>query len=455
MTVTDFLMDFAIASVFILIGQLIRAKLKVMQRFFIPASMIAGFLALALGKQGANILPFSKSIGSYAGILIIIVFAAVGMNGFSVNKSNFKAELDRVGSYFSYKVLAQAIQFCLGPLFSILVISKLFPQISYGFGLCLAAGFSGGHGTAAAVGSAFKKLGFADGMDIAMTCATVGILTGIFGGLFFINLATKKGWTKYIKSFSYISGDLKTGLIKEENRKPIGKETISSMVLDPIAFHLAILLAASGVGIVLNKYIDKTFHLDLPSYLLSFIFAFILYIIFRKTGVEKYVDTNIINRLSGTATDYLVFFGIASIKIPIIIKYAVPLLLLILAGFVIVFLTLMYFGPAMNKGSWFERSIFVFGYSTGVFAIGFILLRIVDPENKSKTLNDTALAGPLTTPFEMFAWSFGPMMLLNGQHWKFIGIYLLLTVACVILNKICKWWLGLPLDRPALGEEEK
>jgi ESS family glutamate:Na+ symporter len=456
MTVTDVLMDFAIASVFILLGQLIRAKVKIMQRFFIPASMIAGFLALALGKQGANVLPFSKSIGSYAGILIIIVFAAVGMNGFSVNKSNFKAELDRVGSYFSYKVLAQAIQFCLGPLFSILVISKLFPQISYGFGLCLAAGFSGGHGTAAAVGSAFNKLGFADGMDIAMTCATVGILTGIFGGLFFINLGTKRGWTKYIKSFSYISGDLKTGLIEEKNRKPIGKETISSMVLDPIAFHLAILLAASGVGIVLNKYIDATFHLDLPSYLLSFIFAFILYLIFSKTGVEKYVDTNIINRLSGTATDYLVFFGIAAIKIPIIIKYAVPLLLLILAGFVIVFLTLMYFGPAMNKGSWFERSIFVFGYSTGVFAIGFILLRIVDPENKSKTLNDTALAGPLTTPFEMFAWSFGPMMLLNGQHWKFIGIYLLLTIGCVVLNKVCKWWwLGLPLDRPALGEEEK
>ena len=454
MSVTDVLMDFAIASLLILVGQLIRAKVRIVQKFFIPASMIAGFIGLALGKQGANILPFSKSIGSYAGILIIIVFAAVGMNGFSVSKSNFKAELDRVGSYFSYKVLAQAIQFCLGPLFSILVISKLFPQISYGFGLCLAAGFSGGHGTAAAVGSVFKKLGFEDGMDIAMTCATIGILTGIFGGLFFINLATKKGWTKYIKSFAYISGDLQTGLIQEGHRNSIGKETISSMVLDPIAFHLAILLTASGVGVVLNKLIEGRFHIELPSYLLSFIFAFILYLIFRKTGVEKYVDTQIINRLSGTATDYLVFFGIASIKIPIIVKYAMPLLLLILAGFVIVFLTLMYFGPAMNKGSWFERSIFVFGYSTGVFAIGFILLRIVDPENRSKTLNDTALAGPLTTPFEMFAWSAGPIMLLNGQHWTFIGLYLLLTAACVVLNKVCKWWwLDLPLDRPAVDEE--
>lgn len=134
MSVNDFLLDFAIASLFIMIGQLIRAKVKVVQKFFVPASMIAGFIALALGSQGLNILPFSEAIGSYAGVLIIVIFAAVGINGFSFSKNDFKAEVDRIGSYFSYKVLAQAIQFSLAPLFSILVISKLFPDINYGFG---------------------------------------------------------------------------------------------------------------------------------------------------------------------------------------------------------------------------------------------------------------------------------------------------------------------------------
>ena len=41
--------------------------------------------------------------------------------------------------------------------------------------------------------TAFERLGDLDAMDIAMTCATVGILSGIFGGLFFIKLGTKKG----------------------------------------------------------------------------------------------------------------------------------------------------------------------------------------------------------------------------------------------------------------------
>ncbi len=122
-----------------------------------------------------------------------------------------------------------------------------------------------------------------------------------------------------------------------------------------------------------------------------------------------------ISRISGTATDYLVFFGIASIKISVIVKYAVPLLMLLLCGIVLVVLTLMYFGPAMNKGSWFERSLFVLGYSTGVFAIGFILLRIVDPDNLSKTLNDTAMTGAADDAHRDVCLVHGAGMLLHGR----------------------------------------
>ena len=112
-------------------------------------------------------------------------------------------------------------------------------------------------------------------------------------------------------------------------------------------------------------------------------------------------------------------------------------------------------GFTMNKGGWFERALFVFGYSTGVFAIGFILLRIVDPENKSLTLNDTAFACIFTTFSELFTWSFGPMMLLNGQHWLFIGIQLAIMAVCIIVNLVMKWWwIKLPLTRPAVGEDE-
>ena len=241
MSVNDFLLDFAVASVFIMIGQFLRAKVGFIQRFFIPASMLAGFMGLVFRYVFPGFLPMSDSIGSYPGMLIMVIFAAVGINGFTMNKGGSKGDVARMSSYLSYKMVAQVIQYGLVPAFSILVISNLWPEINYGFGLLLAAGFSGGHGTAAAVGSSFANLGFPDALDIGQTCATVGILAGVFGGMFFIKLGTKKGWTKYIKDFSYLSGELKPRLIPPENRPALAKATTSSVVLDPLAWHFAIL----------------------------------------------------------------------------------------------------------------------------------------------------------------------------------------------------------------------
>ena len=127
MSVNDFLLDFAVASVFIMIGQFLRAKVGFIQRFFIPASMLAGFMGLAFRYVFPGFLPMSDSIGSYPGMLIMVIFAAVGINGFTMNKGGSKGDVARMSSYLSYKMVAQVIQYGLVPAFSILVISNLWP----------------------------------------------------------------------------------------------------------------------------------------------------------------------------------------------------------------------------------------------------------------------------------------------------------------------------------------
>lgn len=459
MTIYTILVDFACASGLILIGIFLRAKIKFIQETFIPASLIAGFLGLFLGQNFLNILPFSEDIGSYAGLITIFVFASVGLNGFSFSPGSMKKDLNRMGAYASYKILTMAVQFSIPIAFSVLVISKVAPQVNNGFGMLLVAGFYGGHGTAAAVGSSFEQLGWSSATDLAMTSATVGILTGIFGGLIFIKWATKKGYTHYVKDFSKISEDLKTGLVKQENRVAMGMDTVSSIALDPLAFHMALILIPSGLGYLLNTYLENRWALGFPTFTISFIIALVMYIVLGqgKKGVYKYVDDRIINRIGSAATDYLVFFGVASIKLPVVVEYALPLGLLMLSGILVVVIMLRFAGPAMNNESWFERSIFVYGYATGVFAIGLTLLRIVDPDNKSKTLSDTAIVGSLNTPIELFAWSAGPAMLLGGQHWTFVGIFVLIAVACIAANVIFKWWYWkIPLGaRSAVPFEQK
>lgn len=443
MTVYTVLTDFAIAAALILVGQLIRAKVTFVQKFFIPSSLIAGFLGLFLGANFLNVLPFSESLGSYTSVLMIIIFAAIGINGFKVNKGVLKKESERVVGYGLYKGAQSALQWWFPTLVSVLVISKIWPDINYGFGLLLAAGFLGGHGTAAAVGQTMLEMGFTDAPDLAMTSATVGILAGVFGGLLFIKWATKKGYTQYIKSFAYLSGDLKTGMVAEENREDMGKEPVSSIALDPLCWHLCLLLVPTGLGYFANKTLKTMTGINVPNYAFAFLIALAIFLIFggrSNTGVYRYIDKRINTRISGTCTDFLVFFGVASIKIPVVVKYAGPLLILMVTGIAVVWFVLRILGPCMNRDSWFERSIFVYGYATGVFAIGFLLLRIVDPENESKTLNDTAFTTPFLTPLETFVWAAGPAMLMGGRHWVFIGMFFAIFCAFVGVSMLMKWW---------------
>lgn len=237
MTVYDLLVDFTIASALILVGQFLRAKIKFFQEFFMPASMIAGFLGLFLGKQFLNVLPFSASAGSYTGVLIIIIFGVVGLNGFS----GFGGGMGkRLLGFTMYRNVIYFMQFALGIAVCLTIVKAIVPDINPAFGMLMASGFTGGHGTAAAVGKTLADLGWAEAGDLGMTFATVGILTGIFGGLAFIKIGTKRGWTAYIKDFKYISGDMKTGMVAKENRGSMGEETTSSVSLESLAFHPAL-----------------------------------------------------------------------------------------------------------------------------------------------------------------------------------------------------------------------
>ena len=99
MTVYTVLMDFAFASLLILVGQFLRAKVPLVQRFFIPSSLLAGFLGFILGKQVLNVIPFSDSLSSYTSVLMIPIFAAIGItfeeSEYFVNEFKRTGAIDR------------------------------------------------------------------------------------------------------------------------------------------------------------------------------------------------------------------------------------------------------------------------------------------------------------------------------------------------------------------------
>ena len=54
--------DTGIISVLLLLGKLMRVKIRFIQRLFIPPSLLAGFIGLSLGPHGFGIIPLSTCL---------------------------------------------------------------------------------------------------------------------------------------------------------------------------------------------------------------------------------------------------------------------------------------------------------------------------------------------------------------------------------------------------------
>ena len=185
--------DFALMGGLLVLGQYLRAKIKLFQSLLLPAALIAGALAWVLGPNGIHILPFSNSVGTYASILIILVFASMPIGDEPVN---WKKSGRGIGEMFSNLTGIALAQYGLGMAISLYILGLVW-KLHPGFGLMLATGFYGGHGTAAAVGSAFESLGCWDeALALGMTSATAGII-GVYWRSFFNQLGYSQKDNKF------------------------------------------------------------------------------------------------------------------------------------------------------------------------------------------------------------------------------------------------------------------
>src|SRR5699024_9946026 len=191
----------------------------------------------------------------------------------------------------------------------------------------------------------------------------------------------------------------------------------------------SVVVGLSGMSLLLNRWVGEHLVKGIPNFTVAYLVALMFFLVFKNTKVYDHIDTRINNKISGTATDYLVFFGISSIIFDAVVDYAGPLIVLIILGCLITLFFVYPLGKIYNKLNWFERSIFVFGYCSGTYAIGFLLLRIVDPDNQSKTISDTALT-PVANFIEIIVWSSIPILLANGESLPIIYITIGGIIVC-------------------------
>ena len=194
------------------------------------------------------------------------------------------------------------------------------------FGSLFEIGFAGGHGTAGGMASVFKEqLNWADGADLAMTTATIGLLCGIFGGMIIINYGVRKKYTKVLTEPA--TGGTTKEVFPEGSARACSYDHQPgrgrALRLPPWHYrHFHSHRAYHRVGLCSDLWLP-----GLPLFPFAMIGGWLLNAIMQRTSLRDLLDRNIFQRIQGMALEILVVGAMASIKIPVVLAYWAPLLI--------------------------------------------------------------------------------------------------------------------------------
>lgn len=395
-TMQNILLYVAVIGFLLVIATLIRLKFSLFRKAFIPASLLAGILGLISGPHVLNIIPtdMMSSIGALPGQMITIVFACMllGVRTKSSGKTVSHDFLAGLGWLYTCSFLQVGIICLLGALLftPLLGVNPLFGSV-------FEIGFAGGHGTAGGMVEVFKDLNWADGGDVSKTTATLGLMIGIFGGIAVINYGARKGYTKVITEPAG-PRDSKE-IFPEGEREAAAYATVSQDVVEPFALHMGVISIAILFGWLVIQAVKSAFNYSLPLFPFAMIGGWLLNAIIQRTSFKDLFDRAIFQRIQGMALEVLVVSAMASISIPVVLSYWLPLLLGAVAMTLMMLLLFFCLSPHIFTDNWFEHGIIRFGAFTGVAAVGYMLLRTADPKMETDAGTVYALGSPFMSPF--------------------------------------------------------
>jgi ESS family glutamate:Na+ symporter len=454
-------LDFWLMSVLLVGAHLLRARVRWLQELYLPSAMIAGLVGFVGGKQVLNLLPFQQTergeetLAGYPSVLVVVLFATLFL-GARRRGASLAGTLRNVGDTFFYNLATELGQYGTALLFGLLILGPLFPGLNEGFALMLPAGFAGGHGTATAVGGVLARHGWDEALSVGFTLATAGLVAGNLGGMVLVFVATRRGWTRLVQTAQELPESIRRGFVPEGERPSLGQETVSPLALDPLAWHLALVLAACALAHYAYAAAKALFpgSYEIPLFALSMPAGACLQIGLDLLGLGQFVDRRVIVRIGSAVSDYLIAFGIASIKIEVVTAYAAPLA--IMAGFGVVYsvAVLWLVGRRLFCNFWFERSLFVYGWNTGVIATSVTLLRVVDPRLRTRTLEDYGLAYVFIAVVEIALLVVVPALVASGVIVLPALVLIAAALLCVVLSAWLVGWFSPSAQVLRAGEQE-
>jgi len=397
----SFLQALAGLGLLLLLGLGLRLSAAVLRRLLLPASVLGGFVGLALGPYAFDVVPPDVVViwGAVPGVLINFVFAGLFLGA---ALPGARALVEVGGPLFRFGMVGALGQYGVGLALTGLVLAPVFgvPDL---FACVLEVGFAGGHGTAAAMTPVFEDLGFAAGGALGQMAATVGIVVGVVSGMMLVQWGVGRGHTQLVGSDDVQGGagaPETRGFVPKQDRVAVAMGTVRPGVLDPLSYHLAIVSVAVGLGWVGMSAV-RAVHPALssfPLFPLAMIGGIGVQFAADRLGVAATFDRATFQRIMGVSLDLLIVAAIAALRLDLFLQYVAPFTLLMVAGVVWCVGSFLVLAPRMLRRDWFEQGITIYGTQTGVTAVGLMLLRIVDPENETTAAEAFAARAMVASP---------------------------------------------------------
>jgi ESS family glutamate:Na+ symporter len=445
------MLSFGCLCVLLGLGYWVRRRLVVLQRLYLPASVIAGLIGLLIFQAAAAAgrpvpAEVSAGWGRLPGLLINIVFACLFL-GVTLPKvsmvwksSSRQLAYGQVVAWGQYAVGCALVLLVLGPVFR---LPDLFAGI-------MPVGFEGGHGTAGGMGPVFEELGFPELKDFALASATGGIMGAIIVGMGLVNWAVRRGYVEK-KSVPRVEIEELGGIIPVSDRPMAGRLTVSSDVIESLSLHLVFVGAAILLGWLMKQGLLLC-AATLPGKGAAIFESFPLFPLCMLGGVtvqwladrfdrHEHMNHGLMLRIQNCALDFLVVAAIATIRLDVVARGWLPLVILVFSGILWNVFCLTVLARRAFRDAWFERGIAEMGQSMGVTATGLLLLRVVDPDYETEAAEAFAAKQLLHEPFMgggLWTGAAIPLLALWGG-WPILGIALgaiaIWSVLLIIMNR--------------------
>ena len=417
----DVFAAFIILGLFLLIGRFLKQKIRIFDLLYLPESILAGGVALLLGKEGlGNIVPdqtflanngiFPETISDVwsqaPSVFINLVFATLFL-GETI--PSVKEVWRKIAPQVAFSQILAWGQYVVGLLITILILTPIF-DINPIAGALIEMAFEGGHGTAAGMAPVLSYFGFEEGGELALGLATVGLISGVVTGTVLINWGRKKG---------HLSSETKQRLMgdKTSESSPSHSELLSAeyqklsknLLIDPLSINLGIVAIAVTIGWLILEALKELETLTwgkleieimnyVPLFPMALIGGLIVQITMERLGIDGLILRPLQKNIAGVSLDVVIFSAIASISLTVLGTNLIPFLILALAGVTWNLFAFLFFAPRILPSYWFERGIGDMGQSMGVTATGLLLLQMVDPDNRTGALESFAYKQLLFEP---------------------------------------------------------